>query len=194
VQLIALLNDALATGWVCAMRHQRRYYTIRGGHERAAANASLRQAAVELEHADRIATRILELGGEPDLDPDRLSARAHALVLEHPYAGAPRDVDSAAANMAVESYRDLLAFVGDHDPRLAAARNFAADVDHARCIEALVRPGILSALTARAATEPGLRYMTVSRFQDRHSPAGTPPGWPRSRRSFHRRLDGWVYR
>lgn len=140
VQLIALLNDALATGWVCAMRHQRRYYTIRGGHQRAAANASLRQAAVELEHADRIATRILELGGEPDLDPDRLSARAHAMVLEHPDAGAPRDVDSAAANMAIESYRDLLAFVGDHDSetRHLLEEILAAEVDHARCIEALV--------------------------------------------------------
>jgi bacterioferritin len=137
VQLIALLNDALATGWVCAMRHQQRYYSVRGDHGRAAAIASLRQAALELEHADRIATRILELGGEPDLDPDRLSARARVMVLQHPDARAPRECGAGGANMVVECYRDLLAFVGDHDPatRRLLEDILAAEIDHARRIE-----------------------------------------------------------
>lgn len=141
VQLIALLNDALATGWVCAMCHQRCCYAIRGGHGRAAAIASRHQVAVELANADRIATRILALGGEPDLDPDRLGARARAMILEHPGAGALHDGGSAAANMAVVCYRDLLNSVGDQDPatRRLLEEILAAEVDHARRIEAAVR-------------------------------------------------------
>ena len=32
----------------------------------------------ETEHADQIAERIVQLGGEPDFSPDSLSERSHA--------------------------------------------------------------------------------------------------------------------
>ena len=39
-------------------------------------------AAEEQDHADRIAERIVQLGGEPDLNPANLVARAHSEYVE----------------------------------------------------------------------------------------------------------------
>jgi bacterioferritin len=91
--------------------------TRKAGARAAAASAAWAQAALELDHADRIATRILELGGEPDLDPDRLSARSHAMYRPRPRSGGAGDADeSGAERIAIETYREMLAFVGHHDP------------------------------------------------------------------------------
>jgi len=117
MQLIALLNDALATEWVCALRHRRQYYAGKVGARCARASAAWRQAALELEHADRIAARIIELGGEPDLDPDRLSARSHAMYRPLPRFGDKGDTDELCAErVAIETYREMLEFVDSHDP------------------------------------------------------------------------------
>src|SRR3954453_3906104 len=77
-RVIQVLNEALATEIVCVLRYKRHYYTASGIHAGTVAAEFLEHAAEEQQHADLLAERIVQLGGEPDLDPDTLSTRSHA--------------------------------------------------------------------------------------------------------------------
>ena len=76
--IIALLNGALATEIVCTLRYKRHYFTAKGVASPAIANEFLVHANEETAHADQIAERIVQLGGEPDFAPSTLLDRSHA--------------------------------------------------------------------------------------------------------------------
>ena len=61
-----LLNEALATEIVCVLRYNRHHFTVRGSAGKIAAAEFLEHANEEQAHADRIAERIAQLGGDPD--------------------------------------------------------------------------------------------------------------------------------
>src|SRR4051812_42510512 len=75
-KVLQLLNEALATELVCVLRYRHDYFTARGLKAKAAADEFLEHAGQELGHADQLAERIVQLGGEPDLNPDTLTARS----------------------------------------------------------------------------------------------------------------------
>src|SRR3954468_14453527 len=77
-RVIQVCNEALATEIVCTLRYKRHYYTATGIHAEAVAQEFLQHAQEEQEHADMLAERIVQLGGEPDFNPDTLATRAHA--------------------------------------------------------------------------------------------------------------------
>ena len=67
--IIKLLNDSLATELVCTLRYKRHHFTAKGMSSPAIAEEFLVHANEETEHADMIAERIVQLGGEPDFNP-----------------------------------------------------------------------------------------------------------------------------
>ena len=67
--VLRLLNDSLATEIVCVLRYRRHYFMARGIHSQSVAAEFLQHSNEELGHADQIAERIVQLGGEPDLSP-----------------------------------------------------------------------------------------------------------------------------
>src|SRR5215510_14187021 len=67
--VLRLLNDALATEIVCVLRYRRHYHMAEGIHSKAVAEEFLEHAQTEQEHADKIAARIVQLGGAPDFAP-----------------------------------------------------------------------------------------------------------------------------
>jgi bacterioferritin len=70
----------------------------------------------ELGHADQLATRIVQLGGEPDFSPDSLTGRSHAeYVPGHTLVDMIRE-NLVAERIAIDSYRELIQHVGDRDP------------------------------------------------------------------------------
>src|SRR3989442_3794017 len=75
--VIKLLNEALATEIVCVLRYKRHYFMAAGIHAEPVAAEFLQHANDEQAHADRLATRITELNGEPDLNPQGLLSRSH---------------------------------------------------------------------------------------------------------------------
>ena len=77
-QVVKLLNEALATEIVCMLRYKRHYFMATGVHAEGVAAEFLEHATQEQEHADQIAKRIVQLGGEPDFSPDTLTKRSHA--------------------------------------------------------------------------------------------------------------------
>jgi bacterioferritin len=114
-QVIRLLNEALATEWVCVLRYYRHYFMASGMLADSVKAEFLEHAQQELEHANRIAERIVQLGGEPDLDPATLTARSHA---EYKPGHDLRDMvkeDLIAERIAIDSYREMINYIGDRD-------------------------------------------------------------------------------
>ena len=64
--VIKICNEALATEIVCVLRYKRHYFMAEGINADGVAAEFAEHAAEEQAHADRIAERIVQLGGEPD--------------------------------------------------------------------------------------------------------------------------------
>jgi bacterioferritin len=114
--VVKLLNDALATELVCVLRYKRHYFTASGLSSPAIADEFLVHANEESAHADRIARRIMQLGGEPDFSPSTLLQRSHADYDESMDLGTMVRVNLVAERIAVEAYRQMIALIGDKDP------------------------------------------------------------------------------
>lgn len=114
--IVKLLNDALATELVCVLRYKRHYFTAHGMSSPNVAAEFLEHAYAESGHADRIAERIVQLGGEPDFSPDTLTNRSHADYDESQDLRAMVRANLVAERIAVETYRQMIAVIGDKDP------------------------------------------------------------------------------
>ena len=72
------MNVALATELVCVLRYKSHFYTASGKGSKLAAQEFWEHAQEEQDHADRLAERIAQLGGEPNMNPDTLLDRSHS--------------------------------------------------------------------------------------------------------------------
>ena len=113
--IIALLNDSLATELVCVLRYRRHHFTAEGLASPKIAEEFLVHAKEEQGHADRLARRIVQLGGEPDFSPDTLSGRSHAEYDESSDLKAMIRANLVAERVAIESYSQLITLIGDKD-------------------------------------------------------------------------------
>lgn len=114
-RVIEVLNAALATEIVCVLRYKRHYFMATGIHAQSVAQEFKEHAGEEQEHADRIAERITQLGGEPDLDPSSLSSRSHSEYVEGKTLTDMIREDLVAERVAIESYGEIVRFLGDRD-------------------------------------------------------------------------------
>ncbi|HSD39072.1 MAG TPA: ferritin-like domain-containing protein [Rhodocyclaceae bacterium] len=114
--VVSLLNEALATELVCVMRYRRHHFMARGIHSKSVADEFLIHANQELEHADMIAERIVQLGGEPDFDPDSLRGRSHAEYVKGTTLENMIKENLVAERIAIDSYRDMINYLADDDP------------------------------------------------------------------------------
>ncbi len=115
-EVIKQLNEALATELVCVLRYRRHYFTARGIHARGVAAEFLAHSNEELGHADLLAARIVQLGGEPDFAPDNLTSRSHAQYIAGTTLVDMIREDLVAERVAINSYRDMIRYLGHDDP------------------------------------------------------------------------------
>ncbi|RYF07951.1 MAG: ferritin-like domain-containing protein [Comamonadaceae bacterium] len=114
--IVKLLNDALATELVCVLRYKRHHFTADGMESPAIAAEFLVHANEESAHADLIAERIVQLGGEPDFSPSTLQQRSHADYDDSSDLRAMVRANLVAERIAVEAYRQMIHLIGDKDP------------------------------------------------------------------------------
>ncbi len=114
-KVISVLNEALATEIVCVLRYKRHYFMATGIHANAVADEFLQHANEEQGHADSIAERITQLGGEPDLNPASLTARSHSQYVEGKSLTDMIREDLVAERIAIESYGEIVRFLGERD-------------------------------------------------------------------------------
>lgn len=114
--IIKLLNDALATELVCVLRYKRHWFMAKGINSEPVAMEFQEHAAEEQEHADRIAIRITQLGGEPDLNPSTLLSRSHSEYVEGTSLVDMIKEDLVAERIAIDSYNEMIQYIGEKDP------------------------------------------------------------------------------
>jgi bacterioferritin len=116
VYVLRLLNEALATELVCVLRYRRHYFLADGAVGESVKKEFMEHATEELDHADRLAARIVQLGGEPDFNPDSLTSRSHAEYVEGETLADMVREDLVAERVAIESYKEMITYIGDNDP------------------------------------------------------------------------------
>ena len=114
--VIKVLNEALATEIVCVLRYRRHYFMASGINAEAVAGEFLQHSNDEQGHADEIAQRIVQLGGEPNLNPEGLLTRSHAEYVEGTSLRDMITEDLVAERIAIDSYREIIQFLGNDDP------------------------------------------------------------------------------
>jgi bacterioferritin len=114
--VIKLLNEALATEIVCVLRYKRHFFMATGINAQSVAQEFLQHANDEQAHADQIAQRIVQLGGEPNFSPDGLTTRSHSEYVEGESLVDMIKEDLVAERIAIDSYRDMVNYFGNDDP------------------------------------------------------------------------------
>jgi len=114
--VLRVLNEALATEIVCVLRYKRHHYMAKGIHSQAVAEEFLEHAAEEQGHADQIAERITQLDGEPNFKPEGMLTRSHSEYVEGETLVEMIREDLVAERIAVESYSEIIRYLGDNDP------------------------------------------------------------------------------
>ncbi len=132
--VLRMLNEALATELVCVLRYSRHFFT--GGGD--ATNEPIRQEFLrysqeEQLHADLIAERIMQLGGEPDFNPEGLAMRSHSEYAAGATLAEMLHQDLLAERAVIDSYSTMISWLEGKDPatRRMLAAILVQEVEHA---------------------------------------------------------------
>jgi bacterioferritin len=113
--VIKVLNEVLATEIVCILRYKRHYFMATGINSDGAKAEFLQNANEEQQHADWIATRITQLNGQPNFNPEGLASRSHSEYSEGTDLVSMLKEDLYAERIAIESYSEIARWLGDND-------------------------------------------------------------------------------
>jgi bacterioferritin len=116
--IIKLLDASLATELVCVLRYRQHHFTsakLGGIAGFALSEELMKHAQEEQSHADRLAERIVQLGGSPDFAPDTLARRSHTDYMVSDSLRGMLTEDLVAERIAIEIYASSARFIGDKD-------------------------------------------------------------------------------
>ncbi len=132
-RVVEVLNDSLATEFICVLRYTQHHFAAKGLESESVAAEFLAHANEERAHADSLAARITQLGGEPDLDPSTLSERAHSQYQTADSLIAMIKENLVAERIAVSVYTEIVKWLGDRDPttRRLIEEILAVEEEHA---------------------------------------------------------------
>ncbi len=138
--VLKLLNEALATEIVCCLRYRRHYFMANGVNSESVKAEFKEHADQELEHADSLAERIVQLGGKPDFNPDTLTKRSHAEYVEGKSLTDMIKENLVAERIAIDSYREMVQYLGEKDPtsRRLLESILAVEEEHAEDLSSLL--------------------------------------------------------
>ena len=114
-QVIAVLNEVLATEMVCTMRYRNHHYMAKGVYAEPIAAEFLVHANEEQGHADLVSKRITQLGGVPNWSPEGLSTRSHAPYVNGENLQQMIRENLVAERVAIETYSEIVRWLGDDD-------------------------------------------------------------------------------
>jgi bacterioferritin len=132
-KVLEMLNEALATELVCVLRYRHDHFMARGFGSKNAADEFMEHATEELQHADQIAERIVQLGGEPRYNPTELTQRSHSEYRVGKTLQEAIKENLVAERIAIDSYREMIQYVGNSDPttRRMLEEILATEEEHA---------------------------------------------------------------
>ncbi len=115
-QVIAVLNEVLATEIVCILRYRNHYYCAKGINADPIAQEFLTHANEEQMHADWVSVRINQLGGTPNWSPEGLATRSHAKYAEGDTLKEMIKEDLVAERIAIQTYSEIIRWLENDDP------------------------------------------------------------------------------
>ena len=132
-KVIDVLNEVLATETVCTLRYRNHYFMAKGIHATGVEDEFLEHAHAEQDHADRVAKRITELGGKPNLNPEGLATRSHAQYGEGDTLEEMIREDLVAERIAIATYSEIIRWLANDDPttRRMMEEILATEEEHA---------------------------------------------------------------
>jgi len=138
--VVRVLNEALATEIVCVLRYRNHHYMASGIHSQAVAQEFLEHSNEEQQHADLIAARIVQLNGTPNFNPEGLLTRSHSEYTTGDTLVEMIQEDLVAERIAVESYSEIIRYLGDNDPtsRRMMEEVLAKEEEHAEDLKTLL--------------------------------------------------------
>jgi bacterioferritin len=139
--VLKLLNEALATEIVCVLRYRRHHFMATGINAEPVAAEFMEHANEEQGHADRIAARIIQLGGKPNFSPEGLASRSHSEYVEGDDLHQMIEENLVAERIAIESYSEMIRYLGDRDvtTRRLMEEILAKEEEHADDMADLLR-------------------------------------------------------
>jgi bacterioferritin len=138
-----LLEGVLATELAWARRYRNHYRVSRGRLDEPVQSWFLEHALEEQKHAERVAARIQELGGQPRRDLADGSDGAPSA--ESGLAARVRE-DLVAERVTIGTYRELIRMLGDRDPatKVLLEEIVTNEEVHAEGLLGLLRDGRLT--------------------------------------------------
>jgi bacterioferritin len=138
--VLKVLNEVLATELVCVLRYKRHYYVASGINAEGAKEQFQEHAGEEQQHADWIADRITQLGGEPDFNPAGLATRSHSQYVEGTDLLSMIKENLVAERIAIDTYAEIVRWLGDGDPttRKIIEEILKTEEDHAEDMKSLM--------------------------------------------------------
>lgn len=115
-QACALLNEALASEIVCVLRYRHHQICAKGIHYPSVAAEFAEHAASEEKHMMRLAERIHQLGGNPDLNPATVTQRSGTEYSESTDLMTMIREDLIAERVVISLYRKMIDWFGTGDP------------------------------------------------------------------------------
>jgi bacterioferritin len=117
-RVITVLNQVLATEMVCYLRYTQNAVVAQGIDREQVASMFEDHAAEELGHFQRIADRINQLNGSPDMNPATMKERSHTDY------STPADTDLQgmirenliAERIVIGAYAEIIRWLGTADP------------------------------------------------------------------------------
>src|SRR5471030_499106 len=139
-QVIKVLNEALATEIVCVLRYKRHHFMASGINAQSVAAEFLKHANDEQGHADLISTRIVQLGGAPNLSPEGMLTRSHSEYVEGENLVDMIQENLVAERIAIDTYREIIQYLGNDDPttRRMMEGILASEEEHAEDLSSLL--------------------------------------------------------
>jgi len=147
--VIQLLNEALATEIVCVLRYKRHYFMATGINSESVREEFLEHANEEQLHADLIAQRIVQLGGEPNLSPEGMLNRSYSEYREGQSLIDMIKEDLIAERVVIDGYREMILGIGEDDPttRRLLEDMLSKEEEHAEDLASLLKNSIPEAAT-----------------------------------------------
>ena len=140
-RVIDVLNTVLATELVCVLRYKRHYFMATGIHADPVAAEFRQHADEEQQHADQLAARIVQLGGEPNFAPAGISDRSHSEYVEGKSLVDMIKEDLVAERIAIDSYGEMIRYIGEDDPttRNMLESILAVEEEHADYLASMIQ-------------------------------------------------------
>jgi bacterioferritin len=113
--ILRLLDAALATELVCALRYRRYSRMSAQALADSIRNEFAKRAQEEQSHADQIAARIVELGGDPNPDPPNAADRSDGEYADGENLADMLAEDLIVERIAIDTYREIIRYLGDSD-------------------------------------------------------------------------------